>query len=124
MNDFDPVLVERLRDHCSTFNYSLEQVFTAEPISKYVNDGMDREDGYDLGRVRYFVDELLLGRSLDPIVLDTHWHGMSPTGPVLIDGYHRLTAAILTQQTHINASFSGPVDLLAWLTGSMDEYPL
>lgn len=79
---------------------------------------------YHFGRVRYFTELLLLGEKLDPIVVDNAcWNLRVLPIPVVLDGYHRLCAAILVGKQTIRASYSGRIDVLRWLEGKRKKCP-
>lgn len=78
------------------------------PVSRYVPEPK-RTQGYDAGRIRYFMDELQAGRPVDPIVIDN--------GPTVNDGHHRLVAAVRAGRQRIPAWFIGPERLGKWLSG-------
>lgn len=80
--------------------------------------------GYDAGRVHFLMRQLHKRRGLDPIEIDTTWHGNSPVGLVVTDGHHRLVAAVLAGRQSVRASVSGLVDMRRWLTGDTDKCPL
>lgn len=59
-----------------------------------------------------------------PIVLDCLRHGMHIYAtPVLVDGCHRTFAHIALKRERIQASYSGRVDLLNYLTGKRKTQP-
>ena len=76
------------------------------------------------GRIRFFVDELLDGRVLDPIEIDNVCDG-GYVYPVvdLVDGHHRLAASRLTRTKTILAHYGGRVDLLNYLKGRSNICP-
>lgn len=132
MTDF--VLVNRLRkaywpSWCSKIR--LRDVLRADPISEYVEeDDGQRDDLYDHGRIRFFMDQLDAGRMIDPIRVDTDWliRGTGlvpiPTGASIDDGHHRFMAAVLLRKTHVPARFCGPDELREWLVGERRRWPL
>lgn len=96
---------------------------TVEPISEFYEE-YERLDAYHKGRVRYFVDCLRAGQTLDPIVIDNVCHGMCVYPiPKFLDGNHRFMAHVLTGRTTIPASYGGRVDLLRYLEGKRRQCP-
>lgn len=85
----------------------------AVPEPDYLGEGRYRDKEWDFGRVKFFVSELEKGASVDPVILDV------PRGHELdlVDGHHRLAAHHFAQRPTIPAFYSGPVDLLGYLTG-------
>ncbi len=95
----------------------------AEP--DYVYDTRaEMSKAWHWGRVRYFFDLFMRMQKVEPIVVDNHCdHGHIYPTPVLCDGHHRLAAAHLAAAYRIPSSYSGRIDLLAWLRGDTDEKP-
>lgn len=92
------------------------------PIPGYVEEfNRPHEDAWDLGRVRFFFDEIRAGRKLDPINIDNDWT-LSPY-PVIDDGHHRLAAHHIAGCKIIRAFYGGRVDLLNYLTGKRKTRP-
>lgn len=89
--------------------------------------GDQRDDAYDLGRVRFFVDQLRAGEEIDPIIIETSWlPGPTPIplGMFIDDGHHRFAAAVLLRRRRIPASCGGLLELIKWLTGERRSLPL
>lgn len=79
---------------------------------------------YDARRIRALVDELEAGTAdWPPIEIDCQWFNNRPTRPVLIDGHHRLAAALITRTQRIKAECSGPVEMIDWLEGRTRKLP-
>jgi hypothetical protein len=78
-----------------------------------------RNEKYDLGRVRFFVEVLRRGQDLPPVVMDNRCLGRSilPEA-ILTDGHHRLAAAAHDGLEWLPAYYSGRVDVLEWLQGA------
>ena len=79
-----------------------------------------RDKDYHLGRITYFRDLLLDGAALDPIDIDNDW---DLGCPIVVDGHHRLCAAILAKVPTIPAQYGGRVDFLRYLTGARKTKP-
>ncbi len=81
---------------------------------------------YHLGRIRHFRDELLAGRTIDPVVVDNRFpagmHSMYAE-PVLIDGNHRFAATVVAGIPKVKVSYGGRIDVLRWLQGRRKTYP-
>jgi hypothetical protein len=86
-------------------------------------DFRDREYRWDLGRIRYFVEQLERGAKLDPIEIDNQCDRGHIYGPILLDGHHRLCAAALLRTPTIRAVYGGRVDTLKYLTGKTPHPP-
>lgn len=120
----------------------LDTVRRARPIAEYVDEHDPRrrnrfsnKDGqicsinrYDVGRIRYFMDELEAGRPIDAIRIDTEWSyahwPYRPLGAYVDDGHHRFMAAVFLRRRRIPAKVDGLVDLKEWLTGERQRWPL
>ncbi len=98
--------------------------YKAQP--KYVDEGksLDMPLSWHYGRVRFFIEELQAGRSLDPIEIDNECCGnhIFPI-PTVTDGNHRLVAANLFGTATIQATYGGRIDLLNYLTGRRKTAP-
>lgn len=114
------VLVSRLKQANWTGNeirkLRLEMMLAAKPIPNYVPE-LDRSASYDAGRVRWMYDRLMEGQELEPISIDWHWWGLTPTELTLADGNHRWVAYVMAGRETIPAFYSGPADCLRWLEG-------
>lgn len=110
------ILVSRLRSRywpswCSAFD--LRTVRRARAIPDYVPEPQ-RTRGYDVGRIRYFMDQIQAGQPITPIVVE----GGHRCDPMVNDGHHRLVAAVLAGERRIPAWVLGPARLHSWLTGA------
>jgi hypothetical protein len=126
----DHVLVRRLHSvywprWCAEL--TLRKVLRARSITEHGT--YPRDDKYDLGRVRFFMQQFETSKPVDPIVIDQKviargW-GCPPTwlGPIIDDGHHRFVAAVLLRKRRIPASVGGLVSLCDWLTGRRRTYP-
>ena len=98
--------------------------YKAQP--KYVSDDArtwkQPSRAWDIGRVRFFYEELLAGKTVDPIMIDNVCEGGN-VEPSLLDGHHRLVASRLARVPTIPADYSGRVDLLNYLTGKRKTCP-
>lgn len=120
VNPTDWVLTERLTQSYNPFRPlgisapTLEEVEDVEPI-EYERD---RTEAYHLGRIAYFVREIRKGHPIDPVEVDNACFGNSiSSSPILVDGHHRLAAALLLKRERVEVSYSGRVDVLEWLRG-------
>lgn len=76
-----------------------------------------RDTVYHVRRIAYFVDQLRNKQPVTPIEIDNHWERFTPCEPILLDGNHRLCAAILVGKRRIDCEYSGAVKTLRWLEG-------
>jgi len=92
-----------------------EAIWQAVPISEHVHP-LGRRDDYHPGRVRYFRE---IPEAITPIEIDNFFPGLSiGSGEiVVVDGHHRLIAAVYLQWPWIAAEYAGLVDLGLWLAG-------
>jgi len=98
-------------------------VDNAAPEASYTPH-VARDLDYDIGRIRYFADVLRAGGFVDPIEIDNDWWGKSFAGVVLVDGHHRLLGAFFAGAKTISATYGGIVNVLDWLTGDLEEWPV
>ncbi len=134
MTQVHKVRCDRLRQVTRPFFgwVTLEDIRYVRTVSDYVqpwNRPGNRPDTkpevlrqWDLGRVRFFVEELRHGRKLDPIHIETTVHGSisSPAiwgNPIIEDGHHRAAAAVALGEQYIRVSFGGLISQRDWLTG-------
>jgi hypothetical protein len=103
-------------------DYTLEQVLQATPVVDFCEES-ERTETYDLGRIRYFYDQICSGEVLTPILVDWIWQGMCPSEINIIDGHHRFAAHVLAKKRWIPAEVGGPVDAIEWLTGKRKIIP-
>jgi hypothetical protein len=104
---------------------ALTRLLGHRPASQY-RDDMTRivDEAWHVSRVRFFYDELLAGRSLDPISLDNVCNrGHIYPEPIVLDGHHRLAASILADARIILAWYGGRTDLRDYLTGRRHRCP-
>lgn len=98
-----------------TLQYEVASVFV---------DFDSRDDTYHWGRIRFFYDQALAGKEIDPIEVDNECsNGRIYPEPVLIEGHHRLSGMFLANSPTIRAFYSGRVDLLRWLQGKRKHKP-
>jgi hypothetical protein len=102
------------------------------PVGYRAETKRSRDDSYDLGRVRYFVDRLLEGEELRPIKTVDNLLGVYrcgarawPKAPSVdvVDGHHRLWAYWLVRRRMIPVCYSGRADVLDYLTGKRARLP-
>lgn len=74
---------------------------------------VERDVTYHRGRIAYLVEAW----PHEPIEVDNDWHRWGPGGPIVVDGHHRLCAAILAHRRRIACSYSGAMRTLRWLEG-------
>lgn len=88
----------------------------------YNNDIKERSNDWHIRRILYFME---YPEFIKNIELDNQCYGMyiSPK-VVLIDGWHRLIAAILLKLEYIQVQYGGRLDLLKYLSGDTDIEPL
>lgn len=79
---------------------------------------------WDIGRIRFFYEELKAGKCLDPVLVDNECEGMHiyPI-PILLDGHHRLAAHWLAKVPTIPVHYGGRIDLKNYLTGRRKTCP-
>jgi len=82
-----------------------------------------RTRAYDLGRVRFFRDELCAGRMCEPLEVDNYCQDTHIYGPFVVDGHHRLCGALLAGQLTLPVHYSGRVDTLRYLRGQRRTPP-
>lgn len=122
------VLVERLLSCFDPFyildlDVETDDPMSYDPIVEFSTFDQRTRD-YHLGRIRYFVDRLLLGEELDPVEIDNACAGMRVLPvPVLLDGHHRLCAAAIVGARAVRASYGGRVDVKNWLSGRRASRP-
>jgi hypothetical protein len=109
---------------------TVEKILTypAQPV--YVSDeARTRKQpplAWHYGRIRFFYEQLLAGKTLDAIVVDNVCDlrlGHVYPEPTLLDGHHRLAAAHLARAPIILVSYGGRLDLLQYLTGPRKTCP-
>jgi hypothetical protein len=135
----DTILVSRIRESLMDVMYWDDIEITILEIQSRINDKEieevitpfpsslthGRENGkftkeWHIGRVKYFYNH---PKMITPIDVDNHCESNYITGePIIVDGHHRLIAAMLRNDKTIEANYSGLVDTLDWLLGKIDEY--
>jgi hypothetical protein len=79
---------------------------------------------WDMGRIRYFYEEIVAGRTVDPIEVDNECaNGCIYAHPIVLDGHHRLAGSWLAKAPRIPVHYSGRVDVLNYLTGRRKTPP-
>ncbi len=123
----DRVLVTRLLEHYDAFGAIglveakvRELLSDVEPVAEYVDNKQVRSGLWHVGRIRRFVEN----PSSDPIEVDNDCHFGSFGPPIVIDGHHRLCAAVIRGDKRITASYSGLVSTLEWLKGKRKTCPV
>lgn len=86
--------------------------------------GRWRTSRYHRGRIVHFAELLAAGEDLEPVDIDNVCSGnyIAPV-PLMLDGHHRFTAAILANKPTLPMNYGGRCDLLRWLTGKSDRLP-
>lgn len=79
-----------------------------------------RTAAWNAGRVRWFMDD---PTRIDSIEVDNNWHYTRPDKVVILDGHHRLCAAILLGLPTIQVSYGGDLAMLRYLTGQRKSCP-
>jgi hypothetical protein len=75
---------------------------------------------WDLGRVRFFYDQIQEGRAVDPVDVYVSFH----SGRLdMDDGHHRLAAHHIGGANTIVASYQGPASFLRYFTGERATKP-
>ena len=134
MSRVDFVVVDRLFEFYNPFRQFFARNPTLATIRKTpVVPGRDavffsqlsdrQETRWNKGRVRYFVELLERGVTLDPVEIDNQCDRGHIYGPILLDGHHRFCAAILLKVPVLRARYGGRVDTLRYLTGKADLPP-
>jgi hypothetical protein len=131
----DTLLVERLWELYPWPEWKLpmrgmtvEKLLNYRARPKYVSDVTrtikQPPRAWDYGRIRFFYEEVLAGRALDPVEVDNVCEGgrIYPI-PALNDGHHRLAGSHLAGARTIRAFYAGRVDLLRYLTGRRKTCP-
>jgi hypothetical protein len=110
----NPFQILGLADQCDWLKYP--------PRKQYSED---RDERYDLGRIRFFVEQYETNQPVDPIYVDNlTWAGkIILPEPVVIDGHHRLCGAVLAQKKWLDIVYGGRVDVLRWLKGKRKLLP-
>lgn len=125
MDLVDRIYVKRLREYLDPwqkFGWVPTDVAIVNAVETFVED--ERDFYYDLGRIKFFREQLNQGVVLDPIELDCRCdRGFCYADPVILDGWHRFAAHILANIEIIEVNFGGRVDLLDYLTGKSNEKP-
>ena len=79
---------------------------------------------YHKKRVVFFLEKILLGESLDPLIVDNQCDaGWINAQPVVLDGNHRLIAYHLTGISKIKVHYGGRLDVLRFLQGKRKSLP-
>lgn len=77
---------------------------------------------WHVGRIKYFVSH---PEQSTPIAIDNDCRGGIISGyPIVIDGHHRLMAALVRKEKRIDAHYSGLISTLEYLTGIEDQSPI
>lgn len=84
-----------------------------------VKESRDKE--YHVARIIYFMDhpEEISGIEIDNPCVD---HGILP-GCEIVDGWHRIAAAILLSLQKVSISYGGRADVEDYLSGKTDKRP-
>jgi hypothetical protein len=122
------IIVARLHEYIEPewlFGVTLEELVTgADPLPDYKETAEERDEAYDRGRIAFFRDQFLEGVKVTPLQLDCQCSGGRVYAlPVMIDGWHRFSAALLAKIERVDVQFSGRVDLLRYLQGRRKTKP-
>lgn len=122
------ILVERLLSCFDPFDVldldsEKDDPLSCDPIAEFRTFNR-RTRRYHLGRIHYFINRLLLGEELDPVEIDNACAGryILPI-PILLDGHHRLCAAVIVGERTIQTNYGGRVDVKNWLSGRRAQRP-
>lgn len=129
------IRIDRLRELCTQGLYAPQSLWSADGLSPlsfkedlflgtpHREDGYEderfRDEKYHIGRVLWFAELLLTDEELvSPVEIDnvcdrSHIYPI----PVILDGYHRIAAAVFAQRPTIRAHYGGRVDVLRYLEG-------
>lgn len=116
--DWDGVLVDisdviEMLDQVNEIEEPFPDSFTVRIMQEL------RGKEWHIGRIKYFVNN---PARITPISLDNDCSSGFISGyPIVVDGHHRLMAAIIRNDETIPAYYSGLVDTLDYLTGKIDE---
>jgi hypothetical protein len=107
---------------------TIEKLLTHPAQPAYVSDEARARKqptrAWDYGRIRFFYEQILSGKTLDAIDVDNECdHGRIYPEPVVLDGHHRLAASHLAGAKIILANYGGRTDLLRYLTGKRKTCP-
>lgn len=97
----------------------------SRPLAEF---GTIRGRIYDIRRVRFFMDEILADRPIDPIFVDNEVTPMRWGGPIywgmpfIDDGHHRFIAHVLLGCDWIPASLGGFGGHHEWLRGERNDF--
>ena len=124
------ILVSRLLEYVNPletiFGLELptrEEFAQADLVRMHAEPG-NRDELYDVGRISYFMAWFQNSVPVDPISIDCYTNrGHVYANPVILDGWHRLAAAHLTNTARIRATFGGRLDLLRYLQGQRKTRP-
>lgn len=78
---------------------------------------------WNLGRVRFFYNELKRKKPIEPISVITPYTESSFGCPAVDDGHHRYVAYVFARKLRIPIFFTGPDRYLGWLRGVYDTFP-
>lgn len=116
------VIIERLYQHVDPFYLlgwdrppSVDDVkaYTQADFVPLHDRPYPKPSEYDYGRIAYFLERFSNRDEVVPIEIDNFCNsGNIYDVPIILDGCHRLAAAILSNQKHITATYGGRVDLL------------
>lgn len=75
---------------------------------------------YHRRRVKFFIEEIRSGRSIEPIeIANEILEGVLM--PIVLDGHHRLLAHVITNSLIVPAIYKGDATLLRYLKGTSDR---
>lgn len=122
-NDPVPLLVSRLMLHYDVFGalgilHDIEPVDSAEPRD-FLYRHEDRTEAYHYGRIK----QMLLVPDTAPIEVDAGIPRYSNYDVEVLDGHHRLCAAILRGDETILASCGGWISFLNYMAGKRKTDP-
>lgn len=126
------ILVKRLGEFIDPWrglgisnNQDLSKYDLVSDVGYIKNDNDSCHDSkYHYGRIRFFVERLQGGYTLDPLEVDNRCsrYSILPE-PILLDGHHRLAALILAGTESIKVNYGGRLDVLRYLQGKRKNPP-
>lgn len=99
------------------------------PVKPYLHETetayQRRRFHWDKSRVHFFIKVAEAQVPFDKsISVDWYWNGNVPTSLTLLDGHHRLCAAVIAKKQLIEVDYGGPVDFLRYLKGELKKEPV
>ena len=108
--------------------YTRASVLRAVPCPNFIPEltrGRDPDayDAYNQGRVLFMYRVLMGGGTLDPIDVEVGRTCIVTMRVHVTDGHHRLMAHYFAKASTLRAVYSGPLEILDWLTGKQKNRP-